>query len=290
MASCSKFQVIALLSSIITTVAATGGTQSMCFGFNNGNGYNVQYMVENLQSQSLSSICGNFDKTLHNEYSWCSPGPINCQTNSDGSLVSLGVSTSDRDSGFSCVEAAFIETLEASVVPGIVGIQCRDVVEGITRNKRSSGPGEVSITPRGIDTSSSAGVGDTITVASGRQLVLKGIEFLTAVGGATAPTLLGGYFTDLMPKLGNLMGNTGQSAHSFRDGTIAPWTVSVFFDAGINGGPGNVNADDWTKIIASLSHAIDDEKQPSGLVAYFADAASNVVLMGVGLLVDQSSS
>lgn len=271
---------------LFSVAFAAGGTQDVCFGYSNGNSYNVHLLIENLQSQSLSSICGNFDKTLHQEYGWCSPGPVNCQTNNDGSLVSIGVSTSDRDSGFSCVEAAFIETLQASVVAGPIGIACHDLDQGTSTEKRSRIEG--SLKPRAIAPSGVAQVGDLITVASGKTLVLTALQFCAPEAGVAVPLLGGGFFTQLVPHIGNVLGNTGLGAHPAVS-DLVPWVVTTMFDAGTNGGPGNVNANDWQSIIGSLAHAIQQNSQSMGVLATFGEHLANTgVLLSVAMLIKQT--
>lgn len=275
------------VSAVLFSVAlASGGTQDICFGYSIGNGYNVNLLIENLQSQSLSSICGNFDKILHQEYGWCSPGPVNCHTNDDGSLVAIGVSTSDRDSGFSCVEAAFIETLQASVVAGPIGIACQDLDQGTSHSKRSRIEGLLE--PRAINNPSGvAQIGDLITVASTRTLALTALNFFAPVAPGIVPTLVGGFFTQLVPQIGSVLGNTGLSQHPDRF-TINPWSVLTIFDAGVNGGPGNVNADDWQNIIGSLAHAIQQNGQSLGAGATFSDTATGVIVLTVGMIIEQT--
>ncbi|KAF4627336.1 hypothetical protein G7Y89_g10816 [Cudoniella acicularis] len=267
---------------------AQGATQDMCIGYSNGNGYNVDVVYQGVQQQSMSSICGNFQKTLNNFHSFCNPGPVNCRTNSNGNLLTFGVSTSDRDSGFSCVTAAFVQTLQASVIPGPVGLGCIDLDQGTSTKKRSRIEGPVEIEPRDLSSPSSiAGIGDQITVASGRRLTLTALQFIAPAAGAVVPTLVGGFFTSLVPDIGTAMGTTGQNMGTAIS-NLSPWNVVTAFDAGVNGGPGNVNANDWQIIIGALAHALQNHGSATALGAKFSDTTTGTVLLDVAMLVTQN--
>lgn len=276
-------RILTVSTLLFSAAFAAGGTQDMCVGFSNGHGYNVNLLIEDLQPQSLSSICGNFRDTLHRNYKWCSPGPVQCKTNDDVRAVVIGVSTSDRDSGFSCVKAAFIETLQAPVIAGPIGIQCRDLDQGTGLKKRSRIEGPLE--PRGIDTPSGrAQIGDQLTIASGQRLVLTALQFFAPDAREAIVPLVGGFFTQLVPNLANTLGAFGVAAQ-VAVSNLAPWHVVTSFDAGINNGANNVNANDWQNIIGTLSHSLQDNGGSIGVSCTFADIATNAVVMTVNMLI-----
>lgn len=266
---------------------AAGATQDLCIGYSNGNGYNVDMAYQGVQQGSMASICGNFAKTLKNDHDWCNPGPVNCKTNANGNLLTIGVSTRDQASGFSCVNSAFISTLQASVVGGPVGLGCVDIDQGTSTKKRSRIEGPLEFESRDITNPSGvARQGDQITVASGRRLTLVALEFIAPAAGVVVPTLAGAFFTSLVPSISGMMGNTGQNmlmqvAHT------DPWSLMTVLDAGVNGGPGNVNVNDWQNIVGSLAHALQDHGDAVALGAKFADTTTGEVLMSLGLVVTQ---
>ncbi|KAG9236765.1 hypothetical protein BJ875DRAFT_455632 [Amylocarpus encephaloides] len=286
------FSTITLASAFVSVAIAAGGQQDMCFGFENGNGYNVNFMYQNIQQQSVSSICGNFQKKLKAEYRWCNPGAVNCATDKDNNLF-FGVSTSDQDSGFSCAAAAFVDTMEAAIVPGPAGFQCLNIVQGpSTSRKRSriegSTSSEGSLQERSLDSPSSvANLNDIIAVASGRRLRIVGLNFQPPSIGSAVPVIAGALLTALVPDAANVLGNTGRSIGT-TIGRFDPQSLFIAFDAGINGGPGNVNEANWQIIVGALAHAIANEGASLGVSATFADAATGTVLMTVAMMIVSS--
>jgi hypothetical protein len=125
-------------------------------------------------------------------------------------------------------------------VPDAGGIACQDLDQHT--NLRSRSRIEGPLTPRAIDNPSGiAQPGDQIAFLSGRQLVLRGLAFTAPALGAAVPTLVGDFFTDLVPSLGTAIGTTGLNFHPAIT-CLSPWRVMTIFDAGINGGAGVVDA------------------------------------------------
>jgi hypothetical protein len=62
---------------LASLVAADGATQFSCYGFKNGDGYNVDMVYTNIQQLSMSSICGSFGRESKKS---CGSAAVNCVT------------------------------------------------------------------------------------------------------------------------------------------------------------------------------------------------------------------
>jgi hypothetical protein len=278
-----------LNSALLTSIAlyelasASGATMNACFGFNNGGGgYDVNIQYSNVQSQSQSTICGNLQKTLTNEYSWCLQNQaLNCASN--GNLLYFGISTTDKDSGFSCVQAALIDTLQASVVAGPLGpdsLLCFDVDQGTSTKKRS----RIESRASAMDAGTVAAVGQTITVASGQQLTLVALEPEAGTQNGFVG-IVGEFFSSLIPSLATKLGSTGRSISTqMTENSATGNAVMGSINAGFNNGAvGNVNGNDYTTMLGALGQYLASVRGRQGVVAKFAAASGGAVALTVYL-------
>ncbi|KAI9867579.1 MAG: hypothetical protein M1813_008378 [Trichoglossum hirsutum] len=271
--SLTFIRIFASLALASLAAAADGATQLSCYGFKNGDGYNVDIVYYNTQQVSMSSICGSFNREFHKS---CDPAPVNCETG-DRNSMTLGVKVHKSSSdSFDCVTKAFQTALEATVGVERDG-QCVDVVLPATPSRKRRSPSRVraALSPRNTLTPGTVPTpGDFINLASGQVLRLAG---LAAAGGDITVRL-----SDILPSLpaiGTSLGNTGNAIHSSFT-ALAGATGDMFasFDAGQNGGPGAVNAEDWSRIVGSLSTFLATTSRQRNAKAVFLNTANAVVM------------
>ncbi|KAH0555882.1 hypothetical protein GP486_006174 [Trichoglossum hirsutum] len=219
----------------------------------------------------MSTICGSFNNQFHRS---CDPSPVNCATGKNNS-VAFGVFVRKGvDDSSDCVQKAFQTALRATVVRES-GADCINVVLPATPSRRKrSPPGTVlfardPITPGRVPTP-----GDTILLASGQLPRLAGM----GNSGIGLPFPLAAILPSI-PTLSNLLGSASRSMHS-EIISIQGVGGSLFAstDTGINGGPGAVNAQDWSTIVGALANYMANSSRQRNVEAVFYNTAGIVVM------------
>lgn len=280
---------IALTSAISLAAAGDGADLLDCSGYVQGSDYQVNILYDNLQSQSVSSICGNFQKSL----SFPNKG-VTCNTSQKkdlGNVVQIGVlmTGTSRSPAFFDVQGTFTHTLQADIgqAPNLDG--CTDVPlsqpatrRAVAGSARAAGreivEGRDTIQKRNLVAGVEAEAGDTITIAGGATLQLIGL--IPTGGDEPLDTNI------VMAAVNALAGQAGNFgvavANAAQPLTLPPGTpglgdLVVSFDAGQNGGAGNINVNDWTTIIGSLVPYFTGLGR-RGTKAVFKNTAGQVVL------------
>lgn len=282
MASMFLLRAIALASAISLATAGDGADLLDCFGYVQNSDYQVNILYDNLQSKSVSSICGNFQKAL----TYPNKG-VTCNTSQKkdlGNVVQIGVlmTGTSRSPAFLDVQGTFAHTLQADIgqAPNLDG--CTDVPLLQAGGKRAIAGSAVkarnAIEKRNLVAGVEAEAGDTITIAGGATLRLLGLNPTGGddpLGANIAMAAVNG-LAGQAGNFGRAVANANQPL-AMPPGTPGFGDLVVSFDAGQNGGAGNINTNDWTTIIGSLVPYFTGQGR-RGTHAVFVNNAGKVVL------------
>ncbi|RFU33691.1 hypothetical protein B7463_g2587, partial [Scytalidium lignicola] len=240
----------------LVSAASFGARQSTCYGFRNGNGYNVELVYEFVQQQSISSICNNFATNWHKQ---CAPPAVNCATQTiDGNnKVIIGVLDTihlGSADAFNCAQTVFNNTMQATIIGGATA-GCVDVPRGASNPSKRSYP--LPLAKRDISSGQIPNLDDTIKILSGVTLTLDAIE-LDLPASDVSPGFTFADAEDAVTEIANQLGNTATNlAERFiefsgqGDNQENLYFLDAEYDTGLNQGAGAMDVQDWTAVSGS---------------------------------------
>jgi hypothetical protein len=251
-------QLLLPLLALITHISAQqGATKEFCFGFKDGDAYQLNLGFTDVQPQSLSSICANFKKS----YGACAKTSVACEVQDSSVAIGVRHPGATASQAQDCAFGAFSITLKAPIFAGDDGSDCHEIPLGFTDlgeqdTKRWLGSaGSVrasewaSVERRApIDRNKAFSLGDTITLDSGVELEVASVAIEGSGFGGSADSS-DSSIDDLSTKLGTVNKKNGLRSIIAQDKDGKKANVHATFDAGINGGAGAISANDWEKII-----------------------------------------
>jgi hypothetical protein len=257
--------VLAMVAS--ASAAATNGAKfALCVGnnagFDQGAGYVINLMYTDLQQQSRSSICKNFNNDFHKK---CGNAAVNCVQHDD--IVAIGVFVS-KTHDFDCPMHSFERTLQATIDFSDANAACFDVpIEGgsskmirgdsLARRNFPLDPNNPPIAQMELPTKDNANAIIKGVTTSGEEFDWATTTINNAVDSIA--TTMSGLASNLQAiELPFLKTDQGRDM-----------TVKIEYDTGSRGARIDLEENEWKKVIPSMVALLRSQGRKVGTIAFF---------------------